>query len=183
MKTAPGPRGPRPKPRRAGGRGEGGASRGRRDGAQSWGFYRLRLGLKFCRNLTARAAAPAGLGDAAGACRGLLRSARVEKKVGGLDARPLGASVMRRRCMFVGGVEGAREGATPSGCGAVRGRGAALHPGSGRPVSRARVRPGAAGLRWGSCEPAQGCGPLAARRPDPRALSPAASGPRRSSRP
>ena len=32
--------------------------------------------------------------DAAGACRGLLRSARVEK-VGGLDARPLGASVMR----------------------------------------------------------------------------------------
>lgn len=69
--------------------------------------------------------------------------------------------------MFVGGVEGAREGATPLlGVGRCGVRGAALHPGSGRPVSRARGRPGAAGLRWEAVSRREGCGPLAAGRPD-----------------
>lgn len=105
------------------------------------------LGLKFCGDLTASRSCELGgfslvlaVGVAAIRPRG--------EEGRGFDARPLGASVMRRRCMFVGGVEGAREGATLSGCGAVRVREAALHPGSGRPVSRARgsrERPGSAG--------------------------------------
>lgn len=67
----------------------------------------------------------------------------------------------------MGGVEGAREGATPLlGAGRCGVRGATLHPGSGRPVSRARVRPGAAGLRWEAVSQGEGRGPLAAGRPD-----------------
>lgn len=69
--------------------------------------------------------------------------------------------------MFVGGVEGAREGATPLlGVGRCGVRGAALHPESGRPVSRNRVRPGAAGLRWEAVSRHEGRGPLAAGKPD-----------------